>query len=330
MSMLVNPFWAVAGGAPAPAVVGQALLYTGNGTTQAISGADFSPDVVFVKRRPGLSGSSNCFVDNVRGATLELFTSNTLTEGTDANGLTSVDANGFSVGASTTNWNGSGVDYIALVLQELANAFDIVSYTGTGVAHAENHNLGVTPELMIVKTRTVGGQGTVVYAAPLSSPATKVLQLNTNGTEVVNSVFWNNTAPTSTQFTVGTANQTNANGATYIAYLFASLNPGVKIGSYTGDGNTNGPVVTTGFKPKFVIIKRTDANGDWFIVDDQRDPTSPHNTYHHVNLAGANAESVTANSAGGVDFLSTGFQSIDANDANINVSGATYLYIAIA
>jgi hypothetical protein len=330
MNLIRSPYPEAASGGIVPAVVGRPLLYTGNGSTQSISGADFSPDLVFFKRRDGgAGGATNPWIDNVRGVGLELDSASTTNESSNATGLTSFDANGFSLGASNVV-NASGATFIAWLLQKVASAFDIIGYTGTGAAHAENHNLGVVPELIIVKTRSLGGQGWVVYAAPLSSPATKVLQLNTNGTPVSNSAFWNNTAPTSTEFTVGTANQTNANGGTYIAYLLASLNPGVSIGSYTGDGATNGPAVTTGFKPKFVIIKRTDASGNWIIFDDQRDPTSPHNTYSHVNLAGAAADSVTANSAGGVDFQATGFQSIDANDANINISGATYLYIAIA
>lgn len=314
----------------AAGIVGQVLLYSGNSTTQSITGADFSPDLVFLKRRNGgSSGATNPWADTVRGAGVHLSSSSTLNEVSDANGLTSFDTNGFSVGNSG-QWNASGADFIACVLQEVAGAFDIVGYTGTGVAHAENHNLGVIPELMIVKTRSVGGQLWAVYAAPLSSPATKVLQLQSNTTETVNSVFWNDTAPTSTQFTVGTANATNANGGTYIAYLFASLNPGVKVGSYTGDGATNGPVITVGFRPKFVIIKRTDNNGDWVIFDNVRDASSPHNTYHHLNVGGLATETVTTNSAGGVDFLSTSFQSIDSAAADINISGATYIYLAIA
>lgn len=267
--------------------------------------------------------------DILRGTTKQLFSNTTGGEQTDVNGLTSFDADGFTVGSSG-QWNASGDGYIALVLQEVASAFDIVSYTGTGSNTTVAHNLGVVPELMIVKQISASGNVWAVYVDQISSPATKFMRLETSAAPATASSVWDNTAPTSSVFSVGTSAATNANTHTYIAYLFASLNPGVKVGSYTGDGNTNGPTVTTGFKPRFVIIKRTDSTGDWVVFDDQRDATSPHNTYHHLNIAGATAESVTTNTAGGVDFFSTGFQSIDSAAADINISGATYIYLAIA
>lgn len=310
------------------AVVGQALTYTGNGTSQSITGADFSPDLVITRRRTGTAGSSFPWTDNVRGATLAVGSADESAEVTATGGVTSFDANGFSVGNSS-NYNANAIGYISLLLQITPGAFDIQLYTGTGVARTVNHNLGVVPELIIVRRRDVG-EAWFVYPGPLSSPATKFLLLSRVDDVATLSTPWNNTAPTSTEFTVGTAGSTNANGGLFVAYLFASLNPGCKVGSYTGDGNTNGPVVTTGFKPHFVVIKRTDANGGWVMFDDQRDASSPHNTYNHLNVAGANNESVTTNSAGGVDFLSTGFQSIDSAAADININGATYIYLAIA
>lgn len=245
-----------------------------------------------------------------------------------AGGVTSFDANGFSVGNST-DYNGSAIGYVSLLMQVTAGAFDIVTYTGTGVARTVAHGLGVVPELIIVRRRDAG-EAWFVYPGPLSSPETKFLLLSRADDVATLGTVWNNTAPTSTEFTVGTAGSLNANGGSFVAWLFASLNPGCKVGSYTGDGNTNGPAVTIGFKPHFVIIKRTDANGNWVVFDDQRDASSPHNTYNHLNIAGANSESVTTNTAGGVDFLSNGFQSIDSAAADINISGATYIYLAIA
>lgn len=328
-SASLSPSSSASPSAPA-VVVGEALLFTGTGAAQSITGASISPDMVFIKRRDGGAGGAlNACSDSMRGPGLELSTSSTTSETTDAQGVTSFDANGFSVGTSS-QWNASGATYIACVLEEVASAFDIVSYTGTGVARTVAHNLGVIPELMIVKSRTGGGTAWFVYPGPLASPETKFLQFQGNNAVATLSTVWDDTAPTSTDFTVGTAASLNANGGTFIAYLFASLNPGCAVGTYTGDGATNGPAITTGFKPHFVIIKRTDSTGNWVIFDDQRDASSPHNTYHHVNLGGAAADSVTANSAGGVDFLSNGFQSIDANDANINISGAIYIYLAIA
>lgn len=315
---------------PAPGIVGQVLLYTGTGAAQSITGANFSPDLVICKRRAGASGNGWPWTDSVRGATKRILSNATSSEGTDTDGITGFDPNGFTVGTGTNQYNQSGEAYMALVLQMVASAFDIVTYSGTGSAQAINHNLGVVPELIIVRNRTSGVTDWAVYPGPLSSPETKNLRLNTNAAVATSSTFWNNTAPSSTQFTVGTANQTNQNATNLVAYLFASVNPGVKVGTYTGDGNTNGPTITTGFRPKFVIIKRTDSTGNWVVFDDQRDSSSPHNTYNHLNVGGTIAESVTTNTAGGVDFLSTGFQSIDSAAADININGATYIYLAVA
>lgn len=322
------------GGAAAgstPAVVGQSLLYTGNGTSQSITGADFSPDLTIVRRRGGVSGSQWRWTDNVRGVGLDIFSSTSGAEASNATGITSFDANGFSVGSSVDQ-NNSGSTFLALVLQRVASAFDIVTYTGTGANRTVAHGLGVTPELILVKNRSLSSRDWPVYAAPLSSPATKILRFSATDAEASNATAWNNTAPTSAVFTVGTSTLTNENTRSFVAYLFASDGIGVKVGSYTGDGATNGPFQTTVFQPKILLVKRTDAADDWMIFEDQIDPTSPHNTYNRTNVGGANAEEVCTNTAGGVDFTSTGWQSIDSDGTNcaINVNTATYVYIAIA
>lgn len=312
---------AAAGGGATP-VVGRVLLFGNIGSgTQSITGAGFSPDLVAFKARAALLGWR--WVDNVRGAGLAIASDATAAELTETTGLVSFDADGFTSGVDTqynSNFN------LALVLQMVAGAFDIVAYTGTGVAHTIAHGLGVVPEFIIVKDRSATGNW-IVYPGPLSSPETKFLLLNTTAAVATSATAWNNTLPTSSVFTVGTSTNMNTNGNDYIAYLFASLNPGVKVGSYTGDGNINGPVVTTGFRPRLILIKRIDATSSWYLFDDQRDPSSPHNTYSNPHLN--NAETVTTNTAGGVDFLATGFQSIDEAPAALNVSGATYIYLAI-
>jgi hypothetical protein len=312
------------------AVVGQALTYTGNGSSQSVGGADFSPDLVIIRRRSGSSGSTWRWMDDVRGGTKSIASDTTQVEATSAQLITSFDANGFSVG-NNADINSNTVGYVAFLLQLVASAFDIVLYNGTGVAHTVSHGLGVTPELIIVRARTTSGPSWRIYPGPLSSPGTKGLAFD-NTAVSSSSTYWNNTAATSTDFTVGTNTSVNANGGTYVAFLFASVNPGVKVGSYTGDGNTNGPVVTTGFRPRFVLIKRTDASGDWVWFDDQRDASSPHSIYGNPNIGGVTGENTCTNSAGGLDFQATGFQSIDSDGTNcaINVNGATYIYLAVA
>jgi hypothetical protein len=329
MSYLLNPYGFAGGGGSSPAVVGQALLYTGTGSAHGITGADFSPDLVIAKLRPGTTGDSWHWVDNVRGAGLEVRSNSSNGESSDAGGVTSFDANGFSVGTSG-GYNTNGSNFLSLLLQRVSGGFDIVTYTGTGVAHAINHGLGVVPDLIIIFARNVAGPDVSVYASPFAN--TNFLKLNTTAALLTAGSIWNSTTPTSTQFTVGTSSEVNFNGGTYVAYLFANLNPGVAVGTYTGNGGTNGPAVSIGFRGKFGIFKRTDATSNWVLFDNQRDVTSPHNTYSHPNLGDTNSEQVCTNAAGGVDFGATTFQAQDADGTNcaLNVNGGTYLYLAVA
>lgn len=319
------------GGGGVPAVVGQAVIYSGTGASQSNGDADFSPDLGIFRRRNAnggsLSGTVWNWVDNVRGVDKVLTNSTGNAELTDTLGVTSFDANGFSLGSSS-RMNLSAGDFVVFLLQQAAGAFVIETHTGTGVAHTEPHSLGAVPELMIAKNRTNALRDWAVYAQAIGA-ANRLILNNTTGAASAAST-WNSTAPNSTVYSVGTNAITNENGSEFAVYLFASLNPGIAIGTYSGDGNTNSPFVTTNFKPKILIVKRTDAAGNWFIFDDARDATSPHNTYQSLNLSGTDADVTTTNSAGGVDFTSTGFQFIDAAAADVNVSGATYLYVVIA
>lgn len=310
-----------------PAVVGHSLLYTGNGGTNNITTAEIAPEIVIVRDRAGGAGTQWRLCDAVRGVGLTILPSTNAAESPEATGLTAFNSDGFSLGNSSA-WNGNGKGMLALVLKRLASALDIVTYVGTGSAATVAHGLGVVPELIIVKNRTFSSRNWKVYVTALGN--TKALTLDsTNGSDT-SSAYWNNTSPTSSVFTVNNSTLVNASGNDYVAYLFASLNPGVKVGSYTGDGNTNGPAITApGFRPRFVIIKRTDAVGGWYVFEDQADPTSPHSKYN-VITGGATAEATTTNAAGGLDFTSTGFQSIDSAAADININGATYIYLAIA
>lgn len=308
------------------ATVGQPLLYTGNGTSQSVTGASITPDLVFTRQRAGGAGTQWRWDDSIRGVGLDIFSSTSGAETSTPTGLTSFDSSGFSIGANT-GWNGSALTFVAFVLKRLSGAFDIVTYTGTGSNTTVAHGLGVTPELIIVKNRSLSSRSWAVYSSTLG--ATKGMNLDSTAGSATQSTYWNNTAPTSSVFSVGTSTLTNENTRSFVAYLFATKNPGVKVGSYTGDGNTNGVAQTTGFQPRFVIIKRTDTTGSWVIFDDQTDPSSPHNTFNKLELGGANAEVVTTNTAGGLDMTATGWQSIDSAPASINVNTGTYIYLAI-
>ena len=202
--------------------------------------------------------------------------------------------------------------------------FDVVCYTGTGVARTVSHNLGVVPELMIVKVRNQINSW-LVYAAPLG--ATKRLFLSDTSAEATSSAFWNNTAPTSSVFTVGTADGTNLNTGTFVAYLFATVAGVSKVGSYTGNGSSQ--TINCGFAAgaRFVLIKRTDSTGDWYVWDSARGISAAGVNDPYLLLNSTAAE-VTTNDS--LSAQNAGFGVIQNATTNINVTSATYIFLAIA
>ena len=198
--------------------------------------------------------------------------------------------------------------------------FDVVTYTGTGSARTVSHNLGVAPELMIVKRRSDTGHW-YVYDATLGNTYVNLLSAYTNS---YTSSEWNNTSPTSSVFTVGTS-AVNGSGSTFVAYLFSSLDGISKISSYTGTGsNIN---VDCGFTAgaRFVMIKRTDDVGDWYVWDTVRGIVSGNDPYLLMN---SNAAPVTNTDY--IDPLNAGFTVTSSAPAALNASGGTYLFLAIA
>jgi hypothetical protein len=198
---------------------------------------------------------------------------------------------------------------------------DTFCYTGTGSATTFAHNLTVVPELMIVKRRNASGNGWATYCAQLGNTA--FLYVNSTGAADSGFNQWNNTSPTATQFSVSTSSDVNASGGTYVSYLFASC-PGVsKVGSYTGTG-TAGNTVTTGFIPRFIMIKCTTTTGGWLVLDSARGLTSGNDPSLYLNSTAAeitNTDWVTVSS--------TGFQ-LNTTGNTSNGAGETYIYLAIA
>lgn len=200
--------------------------------------------------------------------------------------------------------------------------FDVVCYTGTGSATTQAHNLGVAPELMIVKRRNISDDWSCYSAG---TGATNYLRLDTTQASLSGSTRWNNTAPTSSVFTIGTDSSVNANTSTYVAYLFASC-PGVsKVGSYTGTGALQ--TVNCGFTggARFVLIKRTDSTGDWYVYDSARGISSGNDPYLLLN---STAAEVTGTNY--VDTDSTGFKVTAAAPAGLNANGGSFVFLAIA
>ena len=200
------------------------------------------------------------------------------------------------------------------------NFFDVVCYTGTGSTTTFNHNLGVAPELMLIKSRS-DALGWRVYAA--SAGNTGYLVLNANDAFGTSSATWNNTSPTSSVFTVGTTGAVNSSGSTFVAYLFASVSGVSKVGSYTGTGATQ--TINCGFTggARFVMVKRTDNLGSWWVWDTARGMVS--GTDPRLALNSTSAET----NADWVYTTSTGFQVVSTN-SEVNASGGTYIYLAIA
>jgi hypothetical protein len=316
-----------------------ATLYTGTLLSNAITNAAaFKPDLVWVKSRS--AATDNELTDSVRGVTKSITSNSTAAEATDVQGLTAFNSNGFTVGTNT-NYNNLTATYVgwqwqagqgstssntngsitSTVSVNASAGFSVVTYTGTGSAATVGHGLGVAPSWIVVKRRDASSQWNVYHS---SIGATGRLYLDATDATNTSSAPWNNTAPTSSVFTVGTASDTNASASTIVAYCWTPIAGFSAFGSYTGNGSADGPFVYTGFRPRWVMFKRTDSTSSWTIWD------TAMNTYNVVGNGLyadlSNAES-TGNSA--FDYLSNGFK-VRNSFANINSSGGTYIYMAFA
>ena len=202
--------------------------------------------------------------------------------------------------------------------------FSVVTYTGTNVSGATiGHGLGVAPRLIIIKNRSSVEAWPVYHS---SVGATKYLVLNTTAAEATSSTPWNNTAPTSTVFSLGNWNALNESGSNHVAYCWTPITGFSAFGSYTGNGSTDGPFVYTGFRPKFVMIKRTDSANNWVMFDSSRDT---YNAVVNTLAADSSISESTFGSGYNIDFLSNGFKPRNTTGAE-NASGGTYIYMAFA
>jgi hypothetical protein len=294
------------------------IARTGTGSVANVS-VGFAPDFLTTFNRPD-PGQDKVVFDKLRGPTQYLATNSTSPElDVSTNGLISFNNTSF-----TTNANGyannAGSPFVNHVFGRAPGFFDEVCYTGTGSATTQTHNLGAVPELMILKGRS-GATDWQVYSSALAN--TEYLVLNTTAAKATGATRWNSTTPTSSVFSIGTATEVNTSSATYVAYLFATC-PGVsKVGSYSGTGATQ--TIDCGFTggARFVLIKRTDSTGDWYVWDTARgmiagtDPSL---------LLNNDAAEVNANS---VYTTGVGFQ-IVSTAAGINASGGAYIFLAVA
>jgi hypothetical protein len=323
-----------------PTIYFNTKLYVGNGSTQSITGVGFQPDWVWIKNRTSAEASG--VFDVVRGVTKMLATQNTDAETTTTNSLTAFGSDGFSVGANNRvnqntnnivawNWKAGGTassnsdgSITSSVSANTTAGFSIVSYTGTGSVATVGHGLGVAPNIVIVKQRTAAGNHWVMYNSALPS-ANYFLYLDSTDAQQTATNFFNDTAPTSSVFTIGTDAQTNGNTNNLIAYCFAEKKGYSKMGSYTGNGNADGTFVYTGFKPAFVMIKSTSDTDNWNIHDSVRNEFNLTDNILYPNLNNAEGNPSVLS----MDLLSQGFK-LRGTDGGTNGSGVSYIYMAFA
>ena len=321
-----------------------ATLYTGteaNGTV-IVNQGQFKPDLVWIKTRS--TTAQHVLTDSVRGVTKQLFSSLTNAEQTSATGITSLNSNGFTLGTNvspTGSTNGGGNTLVgwqwqagqssgssntsgtitSTVSANTTAGFSVATFTGTGANATVGHGLGVAPSMIIIKSRSAVTDWATYHA---SVGNTKALFLNRTLAADTSASYWNNTSPTSTLFTVGTGADVNPSSGTMVAYCWAEIAGFSKFTSYTGNASTDGPFVYTGFRPKYIMVKKSSGIDSWALYDTTRQ------TYNGgVAMLLAEATDAEYTTTYLVDILSNGFK-FRATNGIINASGSTYIYMAFA
>ena len=329
------------------------LTWSGNSATRTLTGLSFANNVGFAWVKNRSNAFNHVLQDAVRGFTTGKKLSSNIT---DSEGLAGNldDSYGYISGASSTgftidksgtgqDWcqmNQSGSTYVgwawdagtttasngsgSITSQVRANAsagFSVVTYTGSGSAATVGHGLGIAPGLVIVKCRS-NTDDWLVYSATLGNFYLRLQ--STDAAVAASSVVWNNTAPTSSVFSIGTSSGVNTSSRTYVAYCFAPVVGYSSAFSYTGNGDSSGPFVYLGFRPRFIIQKRTDSAGSWLMIDTARDPVNVARNELFANSSAAEYDNTSL-----IDVLSNGFK-IRATFANMNASGGSFIGYAFA
>ena len=320
------------------------ILWTGNSpSTQALTGVGFQPDFVWVKKRS--TAAEHCVTDAARGVTETIFPSSTALEATRAGGLTAFGADGFTVGAdgdfnggaaTFVGWNWLGGTTSGITTDgsttitpsaysfNQTSGFSVLSYTGNSTSGAKlAHGLGVAPEVVFIKNLgTLNDWVTYSKYVKSTTPEDWVMRLNNTSIAVDDVTMWNDTQPDSVNITLGNAGNLNT-GYSYIAYCFAPVKGYSKFGSYTGNGNADGPFVYTGFRPAFVMLKDADSVAAWRISDNKRLGYNVDNNDLEVDSTAV--EGTDDN----LDILSNGFK-IRRSVGGLNTSGNLNIYMAFA
>ena len=317
-------------------------LTTGTGSSQAVTGVGFQPDWIWGKRTD--STGNHSWFDAVRGITKGLESNSTGAEFTSTDYYSSFDSDGFTIaagssgagngssqtavqwcwlGANGTSSNGNG-SITSTVSANTTSGFSIVTTTGTGSAATVGHGIGIAPKMVIGKRRDSGSSQWRVFNSNLSSASHILFLDSTDAEQSGNSATWNNTAPTSTVFSVAGSGDVNASSGTFVFFCFAEVKGFSKFGKYSGNGNADGTFVYTGFKPAWIMVKKFNSGSDeWNIFDNKRDIDNVMQQRLVANVNAANASGTY------VDFLSNGFKFRTTNNLG-NGSGNSYIYMAFA
>lgn len=307
---------------------------SGTGAAVSTTGVGFPPDLLISTERTTGVLFAKGWHDRLRGNVI-LISNSTNNEAADSTGVTAYGQDGFSFGAdggfATVNYSGS--NYVYESFRRAPSFFDEVCYTGTGSATTQAHNLGVVPELMIIKSRGTAGTNWAVYSQ-LTPTTYRYNTLQTNSAGTGGKTYGPggspnfeelSAQPTSTVINLASSAESNASGRTFVAYLFATCAGVSKVGSYTGNGSSQ--TINCGFTggARFVLIKATSTTGDWMVSDSARGIIAGSDPYLELN--NTNAE-VT-----GEDWLdtdSTGFVVNEVSGSNANTNGVSYIFLAIA
>ena len=333
---------------PAGNLFMNATLLTGTGATVNVAngtaGQSFAPDLVWGKSRS--LAYSHIIMDSIRGTGVTLFSNSTSGDYVLTNAVTSFNSNGFTYGDDNTcntsgstsvfwQWKAGGTavsntsgTITSSVSANTTSGFSVITYTGNGTAGATiGHGLGVAPKMVIVKSRSITSPNYGWQVQHASLGATKFIVLNSTGTAITSTGMWNDTAPTSSVITLGNDWDVNKSGATYVAYCWTPIVGYSAIGKYTGNGNSIGPFVPTGFRPKFIMVKRSDSAADWQIIDT---PRQPYNNSINNQLRPNSTATESTSGSYYIDIFSNGFIDMTGASTNWNTNTGTYIYMAFA
>jgi len=320
-------------------------LYTGNLSTNNITGVGFQPDLVWLKSRAqgttGYNGNHYLF-DAVRGATKWIISNQTGAEANNASSLSSFDSDGFTLGAldfinnngdgfASWNWLASNTtasntdgSITSTVSANTTSGFSIVSYTGTGSAATVGHGLGSDLKMVIIKNRDAADNWEVYHSSVITSDNQTLNLDNTNALFTRGTASWDISEFSSSVIGLNTNSAVNSSSVNYIAYCFSEVKGFSKFGSYIGNGSTDGTFCFTGFKPAFAVVKCTTTTSQWVLLDNKRNTYNVMNTQLYPNQNYADSPETTW------DFVSNGIKIRNNNGNNYNLSGATYIYMAFA